>query len=165
MRESRIFILAAIFALFFLEVTVFDKLKIFTVKPDLLLVATIFFGFHFGASKGMEAGLVSGILKGLFSTTAFGINLFSYLLIGFLSGYVRKTLYKENFAIQLALANLSVWLLAGIYTLYLAVITKHVPEAHFWLGVLYKGLYTGVIAPCLFFIFAKIYGHKQTEIL
>ena len=152
---------AVIFLLFYLEIAVFDKLRIFGVRPELLLIATFFFGFHFGILRGMEAGIVSGLLKDIFSLSSFGINTFSFLLMGFVSGFLKNKLVRENFITQFFLAALSVLVISVVYFLYLNQIVKSAISREFWKASLYKGLYTGCMAPFLFFILTRIFGPKE----
>lgn len=156
MHRSRIALYAAILILFFLEVTLFDKLRIFGMRPEILLIATVFFGFHFGIIYGIEAGIVSGILKDIFSISTFGINTFSFLFIGFLSGYLKDKLFKENFVTQFLFSCLSVYLVWAISLLGWG--ENYSPYVK---PVLCKGLYTGIFAPILFLILTKIFGPKE----
>ena len=59
MRNNRIGLYALLAILLFLELTVFSKLRILGVRPELLLIATVFFGFHFGIARGVEVGIIS----------------------------------------------------------------------------------------------------------
>jgi len=142
--------------LFFVELILFDKLRVSGVRPEILLIVTVFFGFHFGTVRGMEIGALSGILKDIFSITGFGINAFSFLLIGFLSGYLKDKLFKDNFVTQFLFSCFSVYLVWAIFIV--------LGQASFspTAAVLYKGLYTGILAPFLFIVLTKIFGPKET---
>jgi rod shape-determining protein MreD len=162
-RANRVRTYAAIFALFFLEITLFNKLRIYSARPELLLIATIFFGFHFGAIRGLEAGTLAGALRGLFSVTAFGIHMFSFLLIGGLSGLFKEKLSKENFLMQIFFSGASVAALGGIYFLYLSKTLKCDMAGDFAEVTLVKGLYTGCATPLVFFILGKMFKSKEAE--
>ena len=149
MHRHRLTIYITILLLFFIELILFDKLRIYGVRPEILLIVTIFFGFHFGIARGIEIGALSGILKDVFSITTFGVNVFSFLLIGFLSGYLKDKLFKENFVTQALFSCFSVYIVWGFAS---------APVG----AVLYKGLYTGILAPSLFLVLTKIFGPKET---
>ncbi len=149
MYRHRLAIYVTILLLFFVELILFDKLRIYGMRPEILLIATVFFGFHFGIARGMEIGALSGILKDVFSITTFGVNVFLFLLIGFLSGYLKDKLFKENFVTQFLFSCFSVYIVWGF---------APVPVG----AVLYKGLYTGILAPSLFLVLTKIFGPKET---
>ena len=158
MRNNRIGLYVSLAILLFLELTVFNKLKILGVRPELLLVATVFFGFHFGIASGMEVGMVSGILKDMFSVTAFGVSVFSFLIVGFLAGFLKDKLFKEDFVTQFILSCTFAYLVSGIYFLYLDKIVGGDLGVVFWRQAALKGLYTGCVGPVLFFILLSIFG-------
>ncbi|MGB2705366.1 MAG: rod shape-determining protein MreD [Candidatus Omnitrophota bacterium] len=155
--NNRLKIYAAIAFLFFLEITLFSKFRIHGASPGLLLIATIFFGFHFGIICGLEAGLISGILKDMFTLTGFGINAFSFLLVGVLAGYLRKKLARENFVTEFFISGSAVYLTSGIYFLDVEAIAGGDVGAGFWAIIFYKGLYTAFVAPLLFFVLRRIF--------
>jgi len=162
-QPSRVRIYAVILTLFFLEITLFDKLRILGVRPELLLVATLFFGFHYGPGRGAEAGCISGVLKDIFSSGPFGINAFAFLFIGFFAGLLKDKLFKDNFVTQFFLSSVAVYIASVVYFLYLNEITPSVAFAGFWKMCLYKGLYTGFLAPLFFLALAKIFESEEKE--
>ena len=159
-KNDRAAVYAAIFILFFLEMTVFNALKILGVRPELLLAATIFFAFNFGPVGGLEAGFVSGVLKDIFSTTAFGVNAFSFLLVGLLAGFLKNRLFKENFIMQFLTINAGVCLASGIYFLYLREALSCGISIGLWKACAYKGLYTGLAGLGLFFVLGKAFNPR-----
>ena len=160
-RKKDLTLFLVIPALFFAELMVFDKLRIFGVRPELLLIATIFFGFRFGALRGLQAGAISGILKDIFSVSGFGAHALSFLLAGFLSSRLRSKLFKENFITEALLAFLAVYLTSTLYFLYPGITASGGITAQFWRMVLYKALYTGAAAPLLFFILGRFFGFGE----
>ncbi len=169
MYRHRLAIYITVLLLFFVELILFDKLRIYGVRPEILLIATVFFGFHFGIARGIEIGVLSGILKDVFSITTFGVNVFSFLLIGFLAGYLKDKLFKENFVTQALFSCFSVYIVWGILIVWgqvslLGVVSGGNPSPYAApIGaVLYKGLYTGIFAPSLFLVLTKIFGPKET---
>lgn len=150
---------AAIFFLFFLEITLFKR-RVFGARPELLLIATVFFGLYFGPGRGIEAGIVSGALKDIFSINAFGVGIFAFLLIGCLAGFLKKKLTKESLITQFLFSSLSACIMAGIYFLYLSGILKAALGSDFWRLTALKGLYTGCAAPVIFFILQRVFKAK-----
>jgi len=161
--NSRLKIYAVILVLFFLEVAFFSKLRIRGGSPGLLLVAVIFFGFHFGPVRGAETGLAAGILKDVFSLTNFGVNTFSFLLVGALAGYLRKKLARENFITEFFISAAAVYLISGISFLDLSRPAGGAALTGFWAIIFYKSLYTGLAAPALFFTLRRIFEPKETS--
>ena len=104
-----------LFIIFFIDLFVFEKFRIFGVKPELLLIAVLFFGFNFGIARGIEVGIIAGILKDIFSVGYFGISIISFTLTGFIAGCLKDKLLKENFIIQFVASGISVYFISGIY--------------------------------------------------
>lgn len=156
-KNDRAACYAVIFILFFLETTVFNMFEVWGVRPGLMLAATIFFAFNFGPVGGLEVGFASGVLKDIFSTTAFGVNAFSFLLVGFLSGFLKNKLFKENFILQFLTVNAGVYLASGIYFLYLKEALSCDIGIGLWKACAQKGLYTGLAGLGLFFVLGKAF--------
>lgn len=160
-NARRLGIYTAILFLFFIEVTIFNSLRIYGVKPELLLIATIFFGFRFGMIRGLETGLLAGALKDIFGITAFGVNTLSFLFIGCLAGFLREKLSRENIVMQFFFSNISVYAVSGIYFLYLSGILKCDMGYDFWREIIGKGLYTGCASPVIFFVLGRIFRARE----
>lgn len=149
-RYKKIAACAVILILFLAEAVMPESLSIYGGRPELLLIATIFFGFYFGKIRGATAGFISGILKDIFSVGPFGINALSFLFIGFLSGYLKDKLFKESFITQFFF---SCFIAMGI-GFFQALCQMITPLP---ISILAKGLYTGLLAPFLFFALTKIF--------
>ena len=158
-KRSNIYI--TIVLIFFAELIIFQNFRFFNVKPDLLLIAVLFFGFNFGTMRGLEAGALAGILKDMFSIGCFGVNMFTYVFIGLISGLLKNKLAKENFLSEFFLAISAVYITSGIYFLYLAKSLNLISEHISWQSCLYKALFTGVLAPVSFFILKKTLFSKE----
>ena len=72
-----------ILACFILQTTVFQTLAIGSIVPNLLLIATISFGFMRGKITGIWTGFLCGILKDLFYGNLLGFYALVYLCIGY----------------------------------------------------------------------------------
>ena len=75
-----------ILACFILQTTVFQTLSIGSIVPNLLLIATISFGFIRGKITGIWTGFFCGILKDLFYGNLLGFYALVYLCIGYGAG-------------------------------------------------------------------------------
>jgi len=163
MEKSRTVIYITLFILFFLELVTLNKLRFFGVRPELLLIFTIFFGFHFGIARGLEIGLVCGLLKDTFGMANLGINIFSFLLVGLLAGFLKNKIFKENFITQFLLSAGAVCLVSVIHLFYIKAILHYGMEAEFWGITLRKGLYTALITPIFFVIFTGVFGRREGD--
>ena len=164
MKEvNRITLYGILFLFLFCELTVFSKLGILGVKPDLLLIATLFFGFQFGIRGGIEVGIICGTSKDLLSVTTFGVNAFSFLFVGFLSGLLKDKVFKDNLIIQFMVSTAAVSLVAILHFLLLSNAEIDNVGAQLFKTALIKGLYTGFLAPIIFVILSAIFKPKEYE--
>jgi len=90
------------------QTSVFDKLKIFEAKPDLLLILVVYANLDKKIYKGLAVALIGGIFADGFSGTIFGIQLIckqvDALITQFLS---RRFFINEKFVKILIIAIVS----------------------------------------------------------
>lgn len=92
-----------ILACFILQTTVFQTLSIGSIVPNLLLIATISFGFMRGKITGIWSGFFCGILKDLFYGNLLGFYALVYLCIGYGAGCCTKIFYDEEIRVPMFL--------------------------------------------------------------
>ena len=105
----------------------------------------------------MEAGFVSGVLKGIFGITPLGVYVFSFVVIGLLAGILKNKLIKGNFITQFFISNLAIYFISGIYFIYMRQISDGGLAPEFLKDCLYKGLYTGALSPIFFFSLSRVF--------
>ena len=76
--------------------TIFKSLSIAGIRPDLLLIITLFAAFKYGSMEGQITGFISGFAMDIFSSQLFGVNAFTKTIIGFAAGHFQKRIYSEN---------------------------------------------------------------------
>jgi len=150
-----------IFAGFFLEMYFPGGLRFFGVRPGITLVITLFFGLRFGPRRGLEIGFFSGFLEGLFSLSALGISVISFSAAGLAAGALRKKLFRDNAATQFIFAGLSVYLASAADFFYFREAIHCGAGNSFWWAVTAKALYTGFLAPVIFFACDRVF--KKAE--
>ena len=160
-NTKRAVLYLTLFIIFFIDLFIFERFRIFGVKPELLLIAVLFFGFNFGIARGIEVGVVSGILRDIFSVGYFGISIISFSLAGFIAGCLKDKLFKESFIIQFVASGISVYFISGIYFLYIKEVLYLGQNVEFWEICFFKAFYTGFVAPILFMILKKIFDFKK----
>lgn len=88
------FILVTAFVL--LEATFLNAVKIFNVKPDIVLVSVIGIGVSLPFTWVLALSCFAGFLLDIFSTGAFGVNILIMCLAAFISRRASRQLYIEN---------------------------------------------------------------------
>lgn len=82
--------------LFILQNTIFSTLSLNGVKPNLLLIITVFFGFAVSTNNGMLTGFFCGLLSDIFFGSYIGIYSFLFMLLGGFAGVLAKVFYQDD---------------------------------------------------------------------
>lgn len=92
-----------IFACFLLQSSVFTRLDLGGITPNLLIVLTASFGFMRGEKEGMFIGFVCGLLMDIFFAEYMGLYSLIYLYIGFFNGKFKKIFYPDDIKLPISL--------------------------------------------------------------
>ncbi|MGQ9823683.1 MAG: rod shape-determining protein MreD [Desulfotomaculales bacterium] len=151
-------ILGAFALVAFLQVTVLDAIGIFGLKPDLVVVLVIFYGFLFGQREGAFWGFVGGFLLDMATGSYFGLNVLDHLVAGYLAGVVQGALYKDN-PFVVSLTTLLVCFFSGflhyLLLLYLGITVS--PGVALFRIAFLAALYNAAVALILFRWFFRAY--------
>lgn len=165
-KISRFSIYTTLFLALFFQMTIFQYLKVFGAKPDLLLACVIFFGFYIGPGAGLEAGLVAGALKDVFALDFLGINIFISAAAGLSAGAMNKKLFRDSVVTQLILVfsftALSMLLHYALVTKFSKYINLTLPE-YLTGSVIAGSVYTSLVAIPLFSKFIDLFGLREPE--
>ena len=82
-----------LFISYLLQCTVFQKLTLASIKPNLLLIITASIGFMRGPKEGMFLGFFSGLLIDIQFGTMLGFYALIYLIVGYINGMFQKMYY------------------------------------------------------------------------
>lgn len=88
---------------FLLETTVFQKLALASIIPNLLIVVTSSFGFMRGKKEGLIIGFCCGLLKDIMVGDLLGFYALIYMLIGYFNGFFRRIFYGDDMKLPLIL--------------------------------------------------------------
>lgn len=81
---------------FILQNTVFATLSLNGVKPNLLLIITVFFGFAASMNNGMLTGFFCGLLCDIFFYSVIGVYSFLFMILGAFSGVMARFFYQDD---------------------------------------------------------------------
>ena len=81
---------------FILQNTVFATFSLNGVKPNLLLIITVFFGYAASMNNGMLTGFFCGLLCDIFFNSFIGIYSFLFMLLGAFGGMMAKFFYQDD---------------------------------------------------------------------
>lgn len=95
MRVSRVIILTVILG--FLQITILDYFKVFSVKPDLILIAVFCAAIFLDLKPALCVGLLAGIFKDAFTSSALGFNAVLFPIWVFLiATLIRRVSIEDN---------------------------------------------------------------------
>lgn len=92
---------------FFFQSSVFTRLDLGGITPNLLIVLTASFGFMRGEKEGMFIGFICGLLMDIFFSEYMGLYSLVYLYIGFLNGKFKKIFYPDDIKLPISLIVVS----------------------------------------------------------
>lgn len=123
------FIATAILICFFIEIIISTNLVFLKIRPNLLLLATIFFTVYLGLPEGIFSAAISGILRDALNLNAGAINIFILVICVLAVYYLKKYTYRESTAL--------------IFITILAACLIN-SSLNYFLGFFMKGVYVGV---------------------
>ena len=107
MIKRRISTIIIILLAFLLQTTVFHKLALANVVPNLLLILTVCYSYMRGRTSGEVIGLVCGLMLDMMYGSVIGLYAFIFMTIGFLCGYCQKIYFTDNYILPCVLVGLS----------------------------------------------------------
>lgn len=165
MRYAVAFVVLAIEAL--LQVSVFSRVNVLGVTPQLLLLSVIAWSLIRGPAEGMFWGFLGGLFFDLAGGNPLGVSAFGMVVIAALAGLAGRALFGGNALFPLTM----VFVLSGLYVLVCGFLlaTLHYPTN--WNGVLRDVLLPTAIANALFgllvyplFVYINNHTHGQIRV-
>jgi rod shape-determining protein MreD len=149
-----------------LHLTILDHIKISGVKPDLLLIAVIFFGLFLGRGAGLESGFAAGLFKDLFALDFFGINALVFALTGFLAGLAGARFSRESKKTQILLVVLLTAFSMALHFMIVSIFSKwiYLDFSEYLAGsIIPTCIYTAIVSIPVFFKLMKVYNIRGSE--
>lgn len=113
-RKDRIILIILVFLVSIIQSTFLHNLRIFNIKPDILLCLVIFAAFYGGASFGFKTGIFAGVMKDILSGGVFGLNILSFSLVGLILGFYSIRLYREKITSQIIICFIATFLIGNL---------------------------------------------------
>lgn len=92
---------------FLLQGSVFSRIPLGGIVPNILIIITSCFGFMRGRNEGMLIGFFSGLILDIFFGDIIGFYSLVYLVIGYLNGLFRSIFYREDIKLPMILITAS----------------------------------------------------------
>ncbi len=141
-----------------LEVTILDYFKIFNIKPDLFLIGVLMasLSFSFQPRLAILLSASSGMLKDILGINAFGINTLLFALWSFLIIKLSRKITLDNNLISAGVMFIIVILNGAAIKIIFLFSGKFMPWAVFLRTAFLESLYTALVLPLVFSVWAKI---------
>ena len=138
-----------------LQTTVFSWLKVWGVKPDLILIVVVYAAFWKGSTRGGIVGFTGGIIEDIVSGGLVGPNAFGKLITGFLFGISRKRFYVYSLRLQIITAFLGTLLSQLIFFLLMQICGEERSLSSLRMLLPVAG-YNAILAPFIFWCLRRI---------
>jgi len=147
---SKAFFLLLVILLGVLQLSVFNPLRLFNLKPDLLLIAALVSVFAFEFKYALGFGILCGLFKDIFGVCALEFNTFLFILWVYLIFRLSKQVSTENIWVRVALIFLIAVLqnfITGLIYLYSG---SPIPLGIFLRVMFLSSVYTTLLSPLIF---------------
>ena len=91
---------------YLLQCTLFQKISLGGIVPNILVIITSSFGFMRGKKEGLIIGFFAGFIIDVFYGDILGFYALIYMVIGYLNGFFRQLFYLEDIKLPLILISL-----------------------------------------------------------
>lgn len=148
----RLLLLAGILGVaLILQATIFDFIRFLGVKPDLVLLVVLYYGFIHGSREGAYLGFIAGLLSDFLTGHYIGLNALSKMVAGYAVGIGAVSLYKESIVISTIVAFVGSIVGQTVYYLILLVIGIQIaPVSAIFQVVVPVALYNAILTPLLY---------------
>jgi len=102
-----------IYLILLLQSTVLEAVKIFGVKPNLFLLFIVSIAILRGNIEGAIIGFFAGLAQDMSGGRYFGFYTILGMYLGFLSGSINRSMYKENYLVIIFFTLISTVLYEG----------------------------------------------------
>jgi rod shape-determining protein MreD len=142
-----------------LQTTLLSILPIQRIRPDILLIFTLYLTFLLPPISGGIVAMSLGYLMDLFSGSALGFYTFSRPLLFFAAYFFKERFYLEGFSSQFLFAFVF-GMLEGVLILILLNALQPISLGNLYpmlfTFLLPQSFFTGLVTPLLFFLFQKV---------
>lgn len=154
---------------YLLQCTVFPKLALASVKPNLMIVVTAAFGFMRGTKEGMLIGFFSGLLMDIQFGNILGFYALIYLLIGYVNGLFEQMYYDEDIKLPLILIAASEVVYGLVIYVLMFLLRSEFDFLHYFSHIIIPELiYTIVVTlglyPLILFVNHKLEAEEKRSV-
>jgi rod shape-determining protein MreD len=156
-KISGISLILLVILLGLIQATSFDYIKLIGIKPDALLVVTVFIALSCSRQETIKTAITAGLIKDVTSASVLASSVFSFLVIGLIINFHKNKFYGHRISAQAGLSFLSYIFASVLIAGFNALAYRQVDLFYINLNGIVKGaLYTSLIAPIICLISSKV---------
>lgn len=154
------FIILLLLIAWLLQSSFLELIAVAGVKPDLVMLIIVLYGFLLGPKEGAFLGYAGGLVEDFIFGQYIGLSALSNMVAGYLAGVAGERLYRENILVASMVTFFAT--LAGFLVNYLLLyyLGLHVSSLALVRVVLPAAVYTSILAP---FLFGRIFRYLQVR--
>lgn len=163
--HRRLMLAVVLVVILLVQLTVAPELSIGSVRPDIILVATVCWALFQGPGRGAAFGFLGGLLEDVFSTAVLGVGAFGKTILGYFAGELKQRVVSKSVVWPMCIVFVATMLheLLKFATWTMVGLEERPP---FSLGIiaglaLYNALLTLVVYP----VFARLAASEERAML
>ena len=110
---------------FFAQVFLSDFLKVGGIRPNLMIMMTVFFALFTDERFGLEVGFVCGMILDIFSLRLFGLNTILFSFAGYFIGRFNSKIYRESIITHAIMIFAASFFILSLYRLFIGIQNKY----------------------------------------
>lgn len=151
---------------YILQCTLFPRLTLASVKPNIMIVLTASYGFMRGPKDGMLVGFFSGLLMDIQFGNILGFYALIYLVAGYVNGLFEQMYYDEDIKLSLALVGATEFIYGLVIYLLMFMLRSEFDFLHYLRHIIIPELiYTIVVTlglyPLILFINHRLEAEEK----
>ncbi|RJO65639.1 MAG: rod shape-determining protein MreD [Candidatus Omnitrophota bacterium] len=154
---------ALMLAFCLLQATWLNALKIFSVKPDILLITMIIAALNFKPGKALGFSVYAGVLKDILSPFPVGLHTLLFPLWSFFIIALSKKIVVDSTLLYSVLAAIIVILQSIGARMTLAFLGEDMPSGIFLRIMILGALYTALAMPIVWKLLKPLIEYRDAE--
>lgn len=150
-----IYLLCLNIVFFVLQTTIFRRLHLGGVSPNLLIMITAASGLMYGRKLGMFSGVVGGVLVDTMFNNVIGISILIYAFIGYVNGMANKLYFKDDLYIPVMSIAISDFMYGLLYYVCRFLLRGRLDFTYYLLHIIVPELVYTTIVGILIYLFMR----------